>query len=537
MPEPADLLIHNARVFTADPDLPRAEAIAIRGNRILFVGSDEDAVSFRGPNTRVIAARQRTVLPGFIDSHFHLLMGALELRTAQLQEVRSLEQLTETLRSYAAAHPDSEWVEGNGIVYGILPDGQPLTRQHLDAIIVDRPLVIESYDGHTAWANTEALRRSGLLHGKAIGGFGEIVMDADGLAAGELREWPAYESIFDLIPQPSANEKCALLIKAMQMAAAYGLTSVHNMDGDLEQLGLYASLERDGEMLLRVYVPLSMKPESSTAALQEALAMRARSTRMVRGGLVKFFMDGVIESFTGLLLDDYAERPGWRGTANFEPEHFTDLAVEADRLGLQIAVHCTGDGAVRRVLDAYELARGRNGARDSRHRIEHIELVGDSDLPRFADLGVIAAMQPLHSPTQAWDPWPARVGPERWRRSFAWSSLRDAGARLAFGSDWSVVSMNPLTGIHAAVTRRPWQEGDPNQSQTLEQALLGYTRDAAYAEFMEHEKGMLKVGYFADVVMLSEDIFETPADELLRIHPLLTICDGRVTFENTPSAL
>lgn len=535
MPAPATLLIHNARVFTANPDQPRAEAVAIRGGRIVFVGSDAESESWRGPGTRLIDARQRTVLPGFIDSHLHLLAGALELRTAQLQEVRSLEQLTEALHRYAAAHPDSEWIEGHGLVYGTLPDGQPLTRHHLDAIIAERPLAVESYDGHTTWANTEALRRAGLLHGKSIGGFGETVMGADGLATGELREWPASQPVHDLIPEPPPDEKRVLLIEAMQMAASHGLTSVHNMDGGLEQFELYTSLEREGEMLLRVYVPLSMKPENTIAALQEALAMRARSTRMVRGGLVKFFMDGVIESYTGLLLDDYAGRPGWRGTANFEPEHFTDLAVEADRLGLQIAVHCTGDGAVRRVLDAYDLARGRNGRRDSRHRIEHIELVDDSDVPRFADLGVIAAMQPLHVPNQTWDPWPARVGPERWRRSFAWSSLREAGARLAFGSDWSVVSMNPLTGIHAALTRRPWQEGDPDQRQTLEQTLLGYTRDAAYAEFMEGEKGMLKAGYLADVVMLSEDLFETPVDELLRVHPLLTLCGGRVTFEKASS--
>ncbi len=537
MPDPVNLLIHNARVFTADPDQPRAEAVALRDNRIVFVGSDAEAKSFRGPNTRVIDARQRTVLPGFIDSHFHLLAGVVELSAAQLQEVRSLEQLTEALRAYAAAYQDSEWIKGNGLVYGILPDGQPLTRHHLDAIIADRPLAVESYDGHTTWVNTEALRRAGLLHGKSIGGFGEIVMDAEGFATGELREWTASGPVHDLIPVPAKSEKRALLIKAMRMAASYGLTSVHNMDGGLEQFEFYAWLEREGEMLLRVYVPLSMKPESTTAALQEALTMRAQSTRMVRGGLVKFFMDGVIEAYTGLLLDDYEERPGWRGMANFEPEHFTDLAVEADRLGLQIAVHCTGDGAVRRVLDTYELVRGRNGKRGSRHRIEHIELVDDSDLPRFASLGVVASMQPLHASCQAWDPWPARVGPERWRRSFAWSSLRDAGARLAFGSDWSVVSMNPLTGIHAALTRRPWQDGDPNQRQTLEQALLGYTRDAAYAEFMEHEKGMLKVGYLADVVMLSEDIFDVPADELLRVHPLLTICDGRITFEKAPFSL
>ncbi len=286
-------------------------------------------------------------------------------------------------------------------------------------------------------------------------------------------------------------------------------------------------------MFLRVYVPFRVEPEMKPDVISEAVDMRSASTDKVRGGLVKFFMDGVIETGTGLLLDDYEGRPGYRGTSQFEPEHFTELALEADKHGLQIAVHCTGDGAVRRVLDTYEIVQKQNGRRDSRHRIEHIELVGDADVPRFAELGVIAAMQPLHSPTEvgSFDPWPARVGPARYRRSFAWQTLREAGAHLAFGSDWTVADMNPITGIHAALNRTPWQEGDPEQSQTLEDTLLGYTRDAAYAEHMEHEKGILKEGYLADVVMLSEDIFQTPKEEMLRVKAMLTICDGEITYE------
>jgi predicted amidohydrolase YtcJ len=286
-------------------------------------------------------------------------------------------------------------------------------------------------------------------------------------------------------------------------------------------------------MLMRVYVPFLVYPEMKPDVLSEAVEMRAASSNKVRGGLVKFFMDGVIESYTGLLLDDYEGRPGWRGTAQFEPEHFTELALEADKLGLQIAVHCTGDGAVRRVLDSYEIVRKHNGPRDSRHRIEHIELVGEADVPRFAELGVVAAMQTAHSPMEVGsiDPWPVRVGPKRYRRSFAWQTLREAGAHLSFGSDWTVASMNPMTGIYAALNRVPWQDGDPDQSQTLTDTLLGYTRNAAYAEHMDHEKGILKTGYLADVVMLSEDIFQTPKEEVMRVKSALTICDGEITYE------
>lgn len=525
------ILITNAKVFTANSDQPNAEAVAIQGNRLVFVGSAADAESFRGPNTHVIDAQGRTVMPGFIDSHFHLLNGAKELRFAQLQEVRSLEMLRQELVNYAES-TQGEWVAGIGLVYGVLPDGKSITRHHLDEIISDRPVFLVAYDGHTSWANTEALRRADLLNGRELGDFSKVVVGEDGLATGELLE-VAGNIVEDLIPLLTEDQTLDLLARAVKMAAGYGLTGVHNMNGNIKDLHVYKNLEERGEMLLRVYVPFLVYPEMKPDVFSEAIDMRSASTEKVRGGLVKFFMDGVIETGTGLLLDDYEGRPGWRGTAQFEPEHFTELALEADKHGLQIAVHCTGDGAVRRVLDSYEIVRKQNGMRDSRHRIEHIELVGDADIPRFAELGVIAAMQPNHSPLQvdSVDPWPERVGPERYRRSFAWQTLRDAGAHLAFGSDWTVASMNPMTGIYAALNRVPWQEGDPNQSQTLEETLLGYTRDSAYAEHMEHEKGILKEGHLADVVMLSEDIFQTPKEEILRVEAMLTICNGEITYE------
>ena len=530
MPQ-ADILITNAKVFTADPDQPSAEAVAIKSNRIIFTGSNGEAENHRGSNTRAIDAKGRTVMPGFIDSHFHLLNGAKELRFAQLQDVRSLEMLRRDLIEYAESN-SGEWVAGIGLVYGILPDGSSITRQHLDEIIPDRLVYIVAYDGHTAWANTEALRRADLLTGRELGEFSRVVMGDDGQATGELLE-AAGNIVEDLIPEITEEETLNLLARAVDMAAGYGLTSVHNMNGDLADLRLYQKLEARGKLLLRVYVPFLVYPEMKPDALSEAVDMRSASTDKVRGGLVKFFMDGVIETGTGLLLDDYEGRPAWRGTAQFEPEHFTELALEADKHGLQIAVHCTGDGAVRRVLDSYELVGKQNGPRDRRHRIEHIELVGDSDVPRFAELGVIAAMQPAHSPlvVDSFDPWPNRVGPWRYRRSFAWRTLRDAGARLAFGSDWTVASMNPMTGIYSALNRIPWQEGDPNQSQTLDETLLSYTRDSAYAEYMDHEKGILKEGHLADVVMLSEDIFQTPKEEILRVKAALTICDGEITHE------
>ncbi|NUM43328.1 MAG: amidohydrolase [Anaerolineales bacterium] len=536
---PADLLFINAHIFSADSNQPTARdpmphtALAVQGNRIVFLGTHADADAWRGPHTRVIDARGHTLMPGFIDSHYHLLWGSVELRAAQLGEVRSLADLREGLLAYAETHPAPMWIHGQGLIY-LTVDGASLTRHHLDAIFTDRPIVVTAYDGHTVWANTCALEMAGILHGAEVPEGSEIVMGADGLATGELRERGAIHYVDDLIPEPTEPEKRALLHQGLRLAAELGITSVHNMDGELEQLTRYMALEDSGELTLRVYVPYTIRPETPVEALREAVEMaQANPGGMARGGAVKFFMDGVIESFTALMLEDYAGAPGNKGSALFTAEHFTRMATEADRLGLQIFVHAIGDAAVRRTLDGYEAAQRANGKRDSRHRVEHIEVHHPDDLPRFAELGVIASMQPLHAPTSAfgYDVWPARVGVARWDRSFAWNRLRAAGARVVFGSDWPVVSQSPFKGLFTALNRQPWQEGLAEHRQTLEQALLSYTREAAYAEFMEHEKGQLKPGYLADLVLLSEDIFAVPPAEIARVHPRMTVVDGRVVFE------
>jgi hypothetical protein len=280
-------------------------------------------------------------------------------------------------------------------------------------------------------------------------------------------------------------------------------------------------------------MPLHVTPEMSVAVLPEAVQMRADSTRLVRGGAVKFFMDGVIETFTGLLVDDYAGRPGDNGGALFSADHFNRFAIEADRLGLQIFVHAVGDGAVRRTLNGFEAAQQANGRRDSRHRVEHIELIHPDDLPRFAQLGVIASMQPAHAPLTVDDPdpWLKNIDAGRWGCSFAWQTMRQAGARLAFGSDWPVASADPLVGLHYALNRQPWAAGLPSQRQTLAAAITGYTHDAAYAEFAEQQRGQLQPGRLADLVLLSENIFALPPEQVTRAKPVLTMCNGRIVFE------
>lgn len=535
MPQPAQFLFENARVFTADPARPSAEAVAVRGHRIVFAGSRSEIQSFKGPGTRVIDASGGTLMPGFIDSHFHMMYGALNLDGMQLEPATNYEEFSRILLAYAAEHPDDAWLPGTGLRYSVGPGHTPLTRHHLDALVADRPIYINAFDGHTSWANTLALKMAGILNGGVTGPNSENVLDEHGESTGELREPGAYQVVSDMVPKPDKVRQRDLLQQALKLTAALGVTSVHNMDGNEQKAAIYAALEDVGELTCRIYIPYSISPDTHLDTLEKETSAMKRSYHgeMLRAGGVKIFMDGVIEGYTGMLVDPYADNPATCGAANYDLEHFNRLVAEADRLGLQIFTHSVGDMGVRRVLDAYHNAQSINRRRDSRHRIEHIELIHPDDLPRFKDLGVLASMQPLHSPMQVdeHEIWPTRVGSERWTFSFAWQTLREAGATLIFGSDWPVVTQNPLKGVSNAVTRKPWLEGLPRQNQTLESTLVSYTRDAAYGEFQEHQKGQIREGYLADLVMLPKDLFKIPPEEIAALKPSLTMVDGRVVYE------
>ncbi len=534
----ADLVFINARVATIDPARPTAGAVAVRRERILFVGSEEGVRDLIGPRTRVVDGRGGTLMPGFIDSHFHLLWGSLSLGDIELRGVRTLDEIRARTLAFLRRAPEKAWVVGRNLPYAVPSAVEPLTRFHLDEIVRDRPFFVSSYDYHTIWANTAALQAAGLLHAgsKPVGPNSEIVRLPDGSASGELREPGAYRPLLDQVPPPTDVEKIGLLKKGLALAASLGITSAHNMDGNPRLASLFAALEDRDELTMRLVVPYDVRPDTPFESLaDEALPMKRRfKSPLIRAGAVKFFMDGVLESYTAFLVDPYADDPATRGSTLFEPDHFRRLAVEADRLGLQIFVHACGDGAVRRVLDGYEAARQANGPRDSRHRVEHIELIHPEDLPRFAELGVIASMQPLHAPMldREADVWPARAGEARWPWSFAWRRLREAGARLTFGSDWPVVTLDPMAGLDDGLNRRPWgDEGSDHYRLTLAELVAGYTRDAAYAEFQEEQKGIVAENYLADLVLLDRDLFATPAAEITEVRPVLTVCGGRVVYE------
>jgi predicted amidohydrolase YtcJ len=526
----ADVIIINARVFTSDEFNPRAQAVAVKGNRIVYVGTNEGAESFKTKSTRVINGQGHTLTAGFIDTHVHLLWGSIWMGNAQLQEVRTKEDLKTILMDFAENNQTDPWVVGRGIKYGIVS-----TRQELDEVIADRPVYIGAFDGHTGWANTKALELAGILNDDGREMANGIIVRADsGLATGELREGDAIRAVFDLVPEPDANRKRELLKLAIGEFNKTGITSVHNMNGDMEELMAYAALEDTGEINMRVYVPYHIKPETTADMLDEAAVMAKVQMEYVRGGAAKFFMDGVWESYTAFNIDPYADDPDMKVEPIFSLEHFTRMASLCDKMGLQIAVHCCGDGAVRQALDGYETIQKMNGKRDSRHRVEHIEVCQPEDMPRFKELGVIASMQTSHAPFSLEEDmvWTMRTGPQRWPISFPWRDLKNAGAHLSLGSDWTVAPFDPMINIYVALNRQKWSSDDPDQRLTLEECIVGYTRDAAYTEFMENQKGQVKEGYLADLVLFSHDLFEVPPEDIRTARAVMTMIDGRIVHED-----
>jgi predicted amidohydrolase YtcJ len=550
----AELILTNARILTMDANQLEAGALAVAGGRILAVGTSEDILSLATPATRQIDCGGRSLLPGFIEAHMHVFGGGATLGDFSLPTVKGEAEMREKIRAHAAANPEAKVIFCQSAEYKARDDGSVVDRHFLDGILSDRPLVFVAFDHHTMWANTILLERCGLLQGKVLGPGNEIVMAEDGLAHGELREVEAFGPI-DIYagtfraslglatggepPEPPNPEERAADRAAIQAGldwcARHGITSLHNMDGNLYTLELLKEIEAEGNLHCRVKVPFHFKNFMKVEALEKASFMQQTyQGDWLSSGLVKAFYDGVMEGYTAFMAEGYADRPGFKGEPLFTQDQFNEMAVEADRRGLQIAVHSIGDGAVNAVLNGYEAALKANGARDARHRVEHIEVVLASDLPRFAALGAIASVQPPHPPGAMdfpLEPTKSRIGPDRWHLAYAWRNLKSAGAHVVFASDWPVARIDVLAGIHAAVNRQPWAPDLPDQSFALQEAIAAYTVEGAYAEHTEDSKGCLKPGYLADFVVLSGDIEAVPATQINTLSPVLTVCGGRVTYE------
>lgn len=552
-----DIVILNGRLMTFDDARPRAEGLAISGDTIVSVGSEADMRALAGPGTRCIDAGGKTVLPGFIDSHVHLFGGSVELDSLNLHGVCGRSRLSDAIRAYARSRPDDYLLYAAGAEYDALGTGQGVTRRDLDSIIDDRPFAMMAADHHTAWANTAALDAAGILHDQPTLPEGSVIVTGvDGKATGALVEFGAYKPVISLTstggreaaglatgadpePAPTADQRAVdtdIVRRGLRHCASHGITSLHNMDGNHYQLELLDRLDQQDELCCRVEVPFHLKHFDSLDRLSEAQAMR-RSYQSDRlwCNRVKMFMDGVMESYTALMLRSYPDRPDTHGEALFAPEHFNEACRRADALGFQIATHAIGDLAVRRTLDGYEAARIANGVRDARHRVEHIEVVDPNDLPRFSELGVIASMQPLHSPVGGYFEPPASgtlLHESQIPYACAWNELRNAGAHLCFSTDWPVVPVDVMLTLQGAVSPRELDGGWPDAAQTLHQALAAYTRDAAFTEFSECKKGRLKPGMLADVVIMSNDLESIPCNTLAEARAALTLCGGQITYES-----
>lgn len=550
----ADLIIVNARVLTMDPATPRAEAVAVADGRILAVGNRAEIEAMARRGTRRIDAQGGTVMPGMTEAHLHLFAGAYGLRLLQLDGIQGLSALQDAVRPYAAKNPNEGLLICKAANYQLFGEDIATTRQRLDEVLADRPMVLIAGDHHTAWANTIALERAGVLRGRALPPGNEIVLADDGTATGELREFDAYDTVMALRTsggrenlgligtEPSTDlttaqreEDIEVLREGLKLCASYGFTSLHNMDGNLYQLDLLSTIENRGQLICRTEIPFHLTPTKPVSSLEIAAHMHAeyRSDRL-RSGRVKMFMDGVIDSGTAFMLEDYADQPGWRGEPLHDAERFSEAAIDADRRGLQISVHAIGDGAVRRVLDGYEAAQNANGIRDARHRIEHIEVLHPDDLPRVAALGVVASMQPPHPPGAMdfpLEPWIHRVGEARLPWSFPLQYLREANVPIAFASDWPVSDLNPMRGVKAAITRKPWHPDHPSHSFTLMQSLHGYTAGGAFAGHDEHRLGQLAPGLLADIVIMDRDLEAEPMEALDQARAAVTLCGGEITWE------
>ena len=545
----ADLIITNARILTLNSAQPRAQALAISGNKIMAIGSNADMLGLKSNHTQMVDAQNNTVIPGIIEGHVHLFGGAVELDSLIISHIKSFHDFAESVSQHRQKYPQRKVIVANGIAHESLGADGPINRQMLDRIVPDLPFIVVCFDHHTCWANTMALEAAGIMRGRKLPEGNEIVLDAGGIATGELREPAAYSPVLALLPtggrdwlgmttgenpnppatpaQRRSDEE--FLKKGVAYANSLGITTMHNMDGNWYQLELLKNILDRGELNARIEVPFHQKNYFEISRVDEAAAMHAQyKGDMLHSGRVKIFMDGVMETLTALMLDDYPGHPGNKGAPLFTAKQFTEIATRIDKHGLQISVHAIGDGAVRRTLDGYEAAQKANGKRDSRHRIEHIELIDPSDIPRLHQLGVIASLQPMAGVGVPWapkEPMLSRLGPKLpW--SYPWQTLRESGATVAFSSDWPVAPLDPFLGMQAAMTSVHF-----DQQQNLTDTLHAFTAAGAIMDFTEDRKGMLKEGYLADIAVLDHDLETTPADQMGNVKPVMTICDGRVVFE------
>ncbi len=535
---PVDLVILNGRVFTGAGRAP-AEALAVRGNEILRVGSNREIKALAGAASTIVDAHGGSVLPGFIDGHVHFVSGGLGMDRVNLLDAESLDAIRTKIREFAAANPGRAWVLGRGWYYSPFPGGLP-TRQILDELVPDRPAYMTCYDGHTGWANTAALRLAGITAATPDPPDGVVVKDSKtGEPTGVLKE-AAMGLMSKVLPQPTREDRMRAIRRASEEASRLGITSIHEAGTGEAALELFEEVRKAGGLNVRVYAALSARDDMTDADADafDALRLKYAANPRVKVGAIKVMADGVIEAHTAAMLAPYANNPS-SGHANYTPQELQRLVTMMDRRGWQVMTHAIGDGAVRMTLDAYEAATKANPAPAAgrRHRVEHAETIDPADFSRFKSQNTIVSYMPFHAnPTPAQlTVWTANIGPDRSSRGWICRTMEQAGARMVFGSDWPVVALDPRLEINMAVTRRtadglPAQGWLPDQAISLDSAIENMTAAGAYASFDETRKGRLAPGMLADIVILTKDVFAQSPSRFLDAAVDVTVLDGRVVY-------
>jgi len=536
----ADIILMHAKVYTVNQAQPWAEAVAIKDGKIAAVGKTSEVLKLQGPDTKVIDAKGHLVLPGFGDAHVHFMDGSLTLLGVKLDDAKTIADIQKSVKEYVATHPGDGWVLGMGWHYDAFGSTALPDKKELDVIASDRPVFLRCFDGHTSWANSKALQMAGIDRNTPDPENGKIVRDAEGNATGALKE-SASELVEKIVPKPTREERLKALQAGLQEARSHGVTRIHSAGGDFEYFDLYDELRTKGQLTARFYVSYFLDPPGLTPETLDSIE-KARATYhddWLAGGAVKTMLDGVVESHTAAMLTPYADNPALAGKMFWAPAQYQATVMELNQRGFQIFTHAIGDGAVRLALDSYETMQKTNATSDARPRIEHIETITAQDIPRFGKLGVIPSMQPLHAYPDAdtLEVWLRNAGAQREPRAFAWQSIAKDGGRLAFGSDWPVVTISPWPGVQTAVTRQtaagqPTGGFVPAQRLTLEQTIEAYTMGVAYAGKHEKTEGSIAPGKLADLMVVDQDLFQIDPHKIDQTQVLLTMVGGRVVYQS-----
>ncbi len=530
----ADLILTHGKIWTGNAAQPAAEAVACSAGRIVAAGSAADIAKWAGPRTRTIELAGRLVVPGFNDAHVHFFSGGSNLASVQLRDAKSEAEFRDRIRVYAAKLPAGRWILGGDWDHESWSPARLPTRQLIDEAAGDHPVFVNRLDGHMALANSIALQRAGVTRNTPDPPGGTIVRDASGEPTGVLKD-AAMAAVERVIPDPTDAEIEEAIRAAMRYAAENGVTSVQDMSASPDVFRAYQRLLARGELTVRIS---GHQPLATWKRQADIGVLAGFGSPYLHIGALKGFADGSLGSTTALFFEPYLDAPNTSGLANDEMIPESKMAQhirEADRAGLQVAVHAIGDKANHLILNMFEEAENANGPRDRRFRIEHAQHLRPDDIPRFARLHVIASMQPYHAIDDG--RWAEhRIGPERAKTTYAFRSLLDSGAVLAFGSDWSVAPMVPIMGIYAATTRRTLDGKHPGgwvpeQKITVAEAVRAYTWGSAYASFEEKLKGTIEPGKLADMVVLSRDIFTIDPVEIEKVRVDVTVFDGRIVYQ------